>query len=153
MKPFFTAIYFMPVRPAFHGSGGKISWECVIGYLAKGDFPGGYSNLPSGKPFVSILIMRDNEMGKIMTSLVPCKIIVHCFCILCSSARLEYTSGGKIPIYKLHFFYPLIYRHLHHSYKSNFYCFLPLFSHLFVFHLHLNAIFAFSFPFYNIVFY
>ena len=85
MKPFFTAIYFMPVRPAFHGSGGKISWECVIGYLAKGDFPGGYSNLPSWKPFVSILIMRDNEMGKIMTSLVPCKIIVHCFCILIES--------------------------------------------------------------------
>ena len=74
MKPFFTAIYFMPVRPAFHGSGGKISWECVIGYLAKGDFPGGYSNLPSGKPFVSILIMRDNEMGKIMTSLVPSRL-------------------------------------------------------------------------------
>ena len=27
--PFFTAIYFMPVRPTFYGSGGEISWECV----------------------------------------------------------------------------------------------------------------------------
>ena len=78
--------------------------------LGKGGFSRRVFQFAFRESFVSILIMRDNEMGKIMTSLVPCKIIVHCFCIFdrksyicsrkdvsgCSSARLEYTSGGRV---------------------------------------------------------
>ena len=53
--------------------------------LGKGGFSRRVFQFAFRESFVSILIMRDNEMGKIMTSLVPCKIIVHCFCILIES--------------------------------------------------------------------